>query len=62
MTWAHVIVVMEKAHRTKLQRKVRKALNRQRVICLDIPDEYELTDAELLRRLRAKMARYLRTT
>jgi predicted protein tyrosine phosphatase len=59
VAWADVIVVMEKAHRNKLQRKFRKALNGQRVICLDIPDEYEFMDAGLVRLLQAKMVRYL---
>ncbi len=59
MAWADVIVVMEKAHRTKLQRKFRKALNGQRVICLDIPDEYGFMDPGLVRLLQAKMVRFL---
>lgn len=59
VAWADVIVVMEKAHRNKLQRKFRKALNGQRVICLDIPDEYEFMDAGLVRLLQARMVRYL---
>jgi protein-tyrosine-phosphatase len=56
---ADVIVVMEKAHRDKLQRKFRKALNVQRVICLDIPDDYEFMDPGLVRLLKVKMLRFL---
>ena len=50
---------MEKTHRNKLQRKFRKALNGQRVICLDIPDDYAFMDAGLVRLLQAKMVRFL---
>lgn len=57
--WADVIVVMEKMHRTKLQGKFRRWLNGQRVICLDIPDDYAFMDPELVRLLEARMARYL---
>ncbi len=59
VAWADVIVVMEKAHRNKLQRRFRKSLNGQRVICLDIPDNYEFMDPELVRLLKERMARFL---
>ena len=57
--WADVIVVMERSHRNKLQRKHRKALAQRRVICLDIPDEYEFMDPGLVRLLKARMLRHL---
>ena len=57
--WADVIVVMEKAHRAKLRRRFREALNGKRVICLDIPDEYEFMVPALVRLLEARMARHL---
>ncbi|WP_237714037.1 low molecular weight protein tyrosine phosphatase family protein [Novosphingobium sp. Rr 2-17] len=57
--WADVIVVMEKAHRTKLQNRFRKSLDGQRVICLDIPDDYEFMQPELVDLLETRMARYL---
>lgn len=62
VTWADVIVVMEKAHRTKLQQRFRRFLNGQRVICLDIPDDFAFMDTDLIRLLERKMARYLPTT
>jgi predicted protein tyrosine phosphatase len=37
VSWADIIVVMEKQHRAKLKRRFRSALRGQRVICLDIP-------------------------
>lgn len=59
VSWADVIVVMEKTHRNKLQRKFRSALSGQRVICLDIPDDYEFMDPALVNLIKAKMLRFL---
>ena len=59
VTWADTIVVMERTHRTKLQKRFSVALNGKRVICLDIPDDYEFMDEGLVRLLEARMARHL---
>ena len=53
--WADYIFVMEKSHRNKLQKKYKKHLNKQRVICLDIPDEYEYMDEGLIYMLRQRL-------
>src|SRR6478736_235432 len=52
--WADLIFVMEKAHREKLNRKFKRHLNRQRVIVLDIPDNYACMDPALVALLKAK--------
>jgi predicted protein tyrosine phosphatase len=57
--WADLIFVMEKVHRSKLQKRFRADLKTARVICLDIPDEYEFMDEGLIRLLRAKVGRFL---
>jgi predicted protein tyrosine phosphatase len=57
--WAEIIFVMEKAHRSKLTSKFRKYLNNKRVVCLDIPDNYEFMDPVLVSLLKAKVARHL---
>ena len=57
--WADIIFVMEKAHRNKLSKKFRAHLKSQRVICLDIPDEYEYMDPRLVRLLKAVVPRHL---
>lgn len=57
--WADIIFVMEKAHRNKLTSKFKRSLVNQRVICLDIPDDYEFMDPELVRLLKAKVPRFL---
>ncbi|MCW4460536.1 low molecular weight protein tyrosine phosphatase family protein [Sphingomonas sp. BT-65] len=60
--WADYIFVMERAHRNKIQKHFRSSLDRQRIVCLDIPDEYEYMDPVLVRLLEARMARYLPTS
>lgn len=57
--WADIIFVMEKAHRNKLNRKFRSSLNNKRVICLDIPDDYEFMDPVLVRILESRAGRFL---
>ncbi len=58
VAWADLIFVMERPHRNRLQKKFRKAL-RGRVICLDIPDDYEFMDEQLVRLLKAKVIPHL---
>jgi predicted protein tyrosine phosphatase len=57
--WADIIFVMEKAHRNRLRRKFKPQLNRQRVICLNIPDEYEFMAPQLVRLLKALVPKHL---
>lgn len=57
--WADMIFVMEKAHRNKLQKRYWAALKDARVICLDIPDDYEFMDEALVQLLKVKVSRYL---
>ncbi|WP_445193880.1 low molecular weight protein tyrosine phosphatase family protein [Sphingomonas sp. Tas61C01] len=59
VAWADVIFVMQKAHRNKLQRRFRAALGGRRVICLDIPDDYDFMEPELIRLLEIKVSRHL---
>jgi predicted protein tyrosine phosphatase len=58
--WADIIFVMENAHRKKLSAKFRKYLNGKRVVCLDIPDDYDFMQEELVKRLEVKVGRFLR--
>jgi predicted protein tyrosine phosphatase len=60
LAWADTIFVMEKAHKNKLSKKFRAYLNGKRVICLDIPDEYEYMQPELVRLLESKAGKFLR--
>ena len=60
LAWAEIVFVMEKAHRNRLSAKFRRHLNGKRVICLDIPDDYDYMQPELVRLLQAKAGPFLR--
>ncbi len=53
--WADLIFVMERSHRNKLSTIFRKFLKGKRVVCLDIPDDYEFMDPVLVQILVAKV-------
>ncbi len=59
LEWAQLIFVMEKAHRTRLQRRFGRHLRHARVVCLDIKDDYEFMDAELVRQLKFRVSPHL---
>jgi predicted protein tyrosine phosphatase len=59
LQWADVIIAMERAHRNKLQKKFKAALNGKNIICLGIPDEYAYMDAELVKILLDRVPKYL---
>jgi predicted protein tyrosine phosphatase len=61
LAWADLIFVMEKAHRNKLSKKYKKHLNGKRIICLDIPDDYDFMQPELIKLLEVKAGPFLRT-
>ncbi|GGI97026.1 hypothetical protein GCM10007978_38460 [Shewanella hanedai] len=46
--WADYIFVMEKAHKKKLSSKFARVIRDQKVISLDIPDDYEFMDDRLI--------------
>jgi predicted protein tyrosine phosphatase len=60
LEWSDVIFVMERTHRNKLAKKFRAHLKGKRVICLDIPDEFEFMDPSLVRLLEAKAGPFFR--
>lgn len=57
--WADIIFVMERVHKTKLSNKFKSYLGKSRVICLNIPDDYEFMDSKLIQLLEAKVSKYL---
>ena len=59
LEWADLVFVMERAHRSKLSARFRAQLGRARVICLDIPDEYEYMAPDLIALLKARVPRQL---
>ena len=60
IAWATIIFVMEKRHRSLLSKRFRQHLNGKRVVCLDIPDDYDYMQPELVQLLEAKAGRFLR--
>ena len=53
--WADMIFVMERAHRNRLMKRFRPHLKAKRIVCLDIPDEFEYMDPALVKLLEAKV-------
>jgi predicted protein tyrosine phosphatase len=58
LQWAEVIFVMERRHRNKLAKRFRAHLKGKRIICLEIPDEFEYMDPALVRLLETKVGRF----
>lgn len=58
--WADTLFVMEKVHKNKLQKKFRKYIIKQRVICLNISDDYEFMDPNLIEILKQKLGTFFK--
>jgi predicted protein tyrosine phosphatase len=59
LAWADIVFVMEKTHRARLGKRFRQHLSGKRVICLDIPDNYDYMQPELVQLLKAKVGKFL---
>lgn len=59
LAWAQLVFVMEKTHRNRLSAKFGAHLRGKRVICLDIPDDYEYMEPALVTLLEQKVPRHL---
>jgi predicted protein tyrosine phosphatase len=59
LIWADLIFVMERAHRNRLSKKFRPYLNGKRIVCLDIPDDYDFMDPVLVQLLNSQVPRFL---
>ncbi len=57
--WADIIFVMEKKHLRRLREKFAGELTGKRVVCLNIPDEYQFMQPELVDRLEAAVPPHL---
>ncbi len=58
---ADIIFVMEKMHKNKLSKKFKPFLKGKRVICLDIPDDYDYMDTDLINLLKTRVIPLLGT-
>jgi predicted protein tyrosine phosphatase len=59
LEWADVILVMERAHRERLNRKFGHALSGKGIAVLNIPVDYEYIDEDLIRILKLRCQPYL---
>ena len=57
--WADVIAVMEKRQLSRLKRQYGALINGKRLVCLDVPDQYEFMQPELVALLDEKLRRTL---
>ncbi len=58
LDWAECIFVMETKHRSRLREKFGNAYD-QKIIVLDIPDDYPYMDPELIQLLTLSVSHYL---
>lgn len=58
--WADIVLVMEKAHRNKVSAKFKRLLKGKKLVCLDIPDNYDCMDPELVRLLEIRVSKHVR--
>ena len=56
--WADVIFVMEKRHRDRLSKRFKAHLKGKKVICLNIPDDYEYMDPEMIKLLKKSIGSF----
>jgi predicted protein tyrosine phosphatase len=61
LEWADLVFVMEKRQRNIIHSRFDEIYKHKRIICLYIPDEFELMDPELIELLEAKVTPYLET-
>ncbi len=57
--WADLIFVMEKKHVRRLQEKFRDSLDNKKIVCLNIPDDYQFMDRELIEILISTVSEYI---
>ena len=62
LDWANLIFVVERRHRSKLTTTFGSHLKAQRLVCLDIPDDYEFMDPALVELLKTRVPRHLPAT
>jgi predicted protein tyrosine phosphatase len=59
LAWADTIFVMERVHRARLSERFRPHLRYARVLCLEIPDDFDFMAPALVRLLEAKVPAHL---
>jgi protein-tyrosine phosphatase len=62
LIWADIIFVMENKHRQIINQNFEKDFHRDKIIVLDIPDEYKYMDQELILSIETAVRPYLEKT
>lgn len=57
--WADIVFVMERSHRNKVSKKFRSLLKGKKLVCLDIPDDYNRMDPVLVRLLEIGVSKHV---
>ncbi len=57
--WADLIFIMEKKHVRRLQERFGDILFQKKVVCLNIPDDYQFMDDELIEILIASVSQHI---
>ena len=57
--WADIIFCMEKKHVRRVKEKYNDIIGSRRVVCLNIPDDYEYMDETLIEILEESTDKYL---
>jgi predicted protein tyrosine phosphatase len=60
--WADIVFVMERTHKNKVSKKFKDLLKGKKLVCLDIPDEYERMDPVLVRLIENRVMKHLPIT
>lgn len=58
--WSDIVFVMEKTHRNKVSKKFKDLLKGKKLVCLDIPDNYDRMDPVLVRILENRVSKHVR--
>ncbi|HEY5972871.1 MAG TPA: low molecular weight protein tyrosine phosphatase family protein [Pseudoxanthomonas sp.] len=59
LRWAELIFVMERVHRSRLSAKFRAHLTGKRIVCLEIPDEFDYMEPALVKLLETRVSGHL---
>lgn len=59
--WSDIIFVMEKTHLEKIKNKYSGKLKGKKIICLNIPDEYDFMQPQLIDILKEKVPKHLKS-
>jgi len=57
--WADLIFAMEKKHVRRLQEHFRDILTNKKIVCLNIPDDYQYMDSELIELLISSVSAHV---